>query len=97
MFFQKKKFIFIFIRSYHFFVWTTSIQSSWLTYNKLLGFRSVDLGFSFVDCSKMIGFSAVSRDALKETVTFVDQISNKLTAETTLEFPQNLTRESANS
>ena len=45
----------------------------------------------------MIGFSAVSLDALKETVTFVDQISNKLTAETTLEFPQNLTRESANS
>ena len=42
----------------------------------------------------MIGLSAFSLDALKETVTSVDQTSKNLTAETALEFPQNLTRES---
>ena len=30
------------------FVWTTGIQNSHITYNKLLGSRSVDLGFSEV-------------------------------------------------
>ena len=45
----------------------------------------------------MIGLSAFSLDALKETVTSVDQISKNSTAETALEFPQNLTGESANS
>ena len=45
---------------------------------------------------KLIGFSPVSLDALKENITFVEQISNNLTAETILEFPKNLTGESAN-
>ena len=44
----------------------------------------------------MIGLSAFSLDALQETVTSVDQISKNSTAETALEFPQNLTRESYN-
>ena len=41
----------------------------------------------------MIGLSVFSVDALKETVTSVDQTSKNLTAEIALEFPQNLTRE----